>query len=434
LRLTPDHLKKDQNIHLKTFGTLIIDEASMLSKENLDWLRVHYPFMNIVLVGDFYQLPPIEGHQINERDVDLVFELDCQYRADVNFYNFLERIKNNKLSESDIEFINSRKIDEETAINQCLPQLTYTNSSKNSYIGAIGKKLRLNANLIGLLFHVDDNEKITYAPKNRWWHNNEIVKIIEKHKSFITVMRQNGNKEIINYENLDFWASADSLTCHKVQGQTINDNFVINLDSIGLCFDIEERTKLLYVALSRAKTLNQLFFIGDLPKIKKIYNRFVPDWTGDNEFLFNSLCSEITDKNSAVFQFQQSLVTNVAHSINMANIGNLSIRTLAKLCKISHVSVAKLIKKGLTKSDILLHYRPDLINEKPETISSDNPIIIERRSKQINKQHADYFIKFYKMPIEMWKSYKYAFYNNKIGEACTLHDIYYGLYKWDDEL
>lgn len=118
--------------------TIIIDEVSMVRADMLDcidlFLRMYgptdaYPFggVQMVLIGDLYQLPPVVG--INEREIfeshydspyffsAKVFdkieletvELQKVYRQkDEKFVHLLNRIRNNSVQESDLILLNSR--------------------------------------------------------------------------------------------------------------------------------------------------------------------------------------------------------------------------------------------------------------------------------------------------------------------------------------
>jgi ATP-dependent exoDNAse (exonuclease V) alpha subunit len=58
IRLLPNKRKK--------YHTVIIDEASMLSKVKLDWLQKSYPTYTFILVGDWNQLSPVRRAYIRQ--------------------------------------------------------------------------------------------------------------------------------------------------------------------------------------------------------------------------------------------------------------------------------------------------------------------------------------------------------------------------------
>lgn len=113
----------------KKTDLLIIDEVSMLGPsffEKLDDLgrlirKKHKdkPFggIQLVLVGDFFQLPPVEEEEFlfqSERfqnAIDKTFVLQTIYRqsTDHRWYNLLQNIRVGKISEDDIRTLNKRK-------------------------------------------------------------------------------------------------------------------------------------------------------------------------------------------------------------------------------------------------------------------------------------------------------------------------------------
>ncbi|OGH84178.1 MAG: hypothetical protein A2261_01070 [Candidatus Magasanikbacteria bacterium RIFOXYA2_FULL_44_8] len=105
---------------------LIIDEISMLDADRLDLVdkicrAVKSPFspfggIQIVLCGDFFQLPPIDPDSLfafsafSWRNSDIkVCYLDEQFRQDDDrFLNILNKIRANEAGEKELEFLKSR--------------------------------------------------------------------------------------------------------------------------------------------------------------------------------------------------------------------------------------------------------------------------------------------------------------------------------------
>lgn len=139
--------------------TIVIDEVSMVRADMLDcidtFLRMYGPFsdrpfggVQMVLVGDLYQLPPVVG--MNEREIfeshydspyffsARVFqefqvqtvELEKVYRQkDEEFVSLLNRIRNNTVQEADLAHLNSRLNPHFRPVNdEFFISLTTTNS------------------------------------------------------------------------------------------------------------------------------------------------------------------------------------------------------------------------------------------------------------------------------------------------------------------
>lgn len=161
--VTPDSVRKsrrkprDPQLY-KELTTLIIDEASMLRADLLDcvdgFLRQHGPVPRIpfggvqmVFVGDLYQLPPVvaraereifetvyetpyffSAHALKDAEIEII-ELRKVYRQkDRQFVELLNRIRNNTADDSDLALLNSR-VDEgfEPPANSFYINLTTTN-------------------------------------------------------------------------------------------------------------------------------------------------------------------------------------------------------------------------------------------------------------------------------------------------------------------
>ena len=141
--VTPDSVRKSRrkprNPQLyKELTTLIIDEASMLRADLLDcadgFLRQHGPIprapfggVQMVFVGDLYQLPPVvtggereifetvyetpyffSAHVLKDVEIEII-ELQKVYRQkDQHFVDLLNRIRNDTADNSDLALLNSR--------------------------------------------------------------------------------------------------------------------------------------------------------------------------------------------------------------------------------------------------------------------------------------------------------------------------------------
>jgi hypothetical protein len=392
-------------IKLKTRSPLVIDEASMISREQLIWLKSHFPNACFILVGDFNQLPPVNGTQIKQDDLDFVITLNVQQRQkDIKLHDFIDRLKNNRLSNSDFTFIKERTITKDDACNNNLFQIAFTNNCKNDYNDTISfeSEYPIGRKLIARAFYYSDiyinregKSKKIYAPKNCWWVNNEIVEIIGKTPEYIKVRTGEGKEQRIYSNEKLWWTQASSLTCHKVQGQTLTSNIVINLDDLAVNRNIEMRTRLLYVAVSRAVSMDQLYFIGDMFNIFPLVSNYSPIWTGSNDDLLEELRAN-SDSKFLGYLFnclnQTKMVSVDIHNSYMAvKCNHLLPQALAELCGVSRTMIMKLKKKGLTNEQIYIRYNPEAENEECRQEAEQEIAILEGQIRQEKEKYNNYF-------------------------------------------
>ncbi|MGI2298816.1 AAA family ATPase [Candidatus Cardinium hertigii] len=151
--------KKKENIY-KKIDTIIIDEISMVRADLLDcidtFLRLNgkqgnKPFggIQVICIGDLYQLPPVvkskekaiftshystpyffSAHCFKSLDLELI-ELDKIYRqSDTKFIQLLNNIRNNSITDNEIEIINEQYDDSfEPSLDDFYIYLTTTNAN-----------------------------------------------------------------------------------------------------------------------------------------------------------------------------------------------------------------------------------------------------------------------------------------------------------------
>lgn len=130
-------LRKSKIDMFRELDLLIIDEVSMLRADMLDaidnvlrrWRNSHEPFggVQLLLIGDMFQLPPVVQQQeweemkqyyptpfffhaqALEDNLPLYIELKTIYRqSDQRFIDILNRIRNNKATNNDLQILNQR--------------------------------------------------------------------------------------------------------------------------------------------------------------------------------------------------------------------------------------------------------------------------------------------------------------------------------------
>ena len=278
------HLKPIGRIIKKSKKTMLIDEASMLSQEKLDYMLTKWPNRKFILVGDWRQLDPVDGTAINPNNYPLIELVGSHRTQDPNLINVLNSI----LEGNEARFkklISSRvmknKFDDEKFSNRIYLQHTNVKRELNTKIKTKGS-LVIGLNKL-IKYNLDGVETgyCDYTDSNAWWYNNEFCTIKNFTTEGMELIRYNGETRFVRAEDEKFWIDGASLTCHKVQGQTIEkSDIIIEDDFVG---SPEQRQKLLYVAISRVVSLDQIHFRA-MPKTdswKKLIE-FTPFLVGDS--------------------------------------------------------------------------------------------------------------------------------------------------------
>ncbi len=348
----------------KSHKTCIIDEASMLSQEKLNWLLKTYPNRKWILIGDWNQLPPIDGTAIDISQYSII-ELTKQFRFDdEGLGRLIQAIKDgNSLAASKIieNCIIPKGVDDDFYTNAVHIQHTNKIRDRNSH-----RSFKKGALLIACkkLFKFDfdvyydkdttiideSGDKITSDvvrfPKRPFWFHNEILTVVKLTDSGLRVQRNNGTIKTVIQEDFPFLLDGRSLTCHKVQGQTIEDaDIIIEDDFIGSAF---QKQRLLFVACSRATKLSQLHF-RRMPNM----NGWIPfpdyesiESAADDPSLFDFLveyCQEKYYENEHNFVVPKLEFPDTLYNIN--NVSFLAQQNINKqLCKTSLGSDSNKIK------------------------------------------------------------------------------------------
>lgn len=331
--ITIDKIEKlDDNRIYKIVDTIIIDEVSMLRADVMDcvdyFLRLNCkkskPFggKQMVFIGDLYQLPPVVKSSEKEifsdkyetpyffsadvfKDFEFEFiELEKIYRqTDQEFINLLNSIRNNTITEEQLNLINQRyNPDFVPSDNEIYIYLTPYNKNaqkiNEEHLKDLkGQAYKFRAEIVG------DFDKNSYPtdevlilkkgaqimllnndPKKRWVNGSVgVVKKIDKENEIIIVELLNGKQVTIEKYKWDIFQYyydkshdkinteiigsfiqfpiklAWAITIHKSQGKTF-DKVIIDLDKG--TFSPGQ----VYVALSRCTSLDGIVL---KQKIKK---------------------------------------------------------------------------------------------------------------------------------------------------------------------
>ena len=314
---------------------LFIDEASMISDFEMQDLVKHWRIQNLILAGDCLQFEPIGGKQAilapngnvkitNEGEVllsedagdlynlpvDHQILLTKQFRAqDSDLLKVIDLIKKGEIWEALIHIINVHNpIDCENLPTD--QHIAYTNNKCEHLNQMYGNNVAK--------WIVTKDDKMHGFFTSEIIENND-VRFKQLEKTLDTEAIQNPNKKI---PNLSQWKQihlkpAYAITCHKLQGSTIeNGDIFIHLDDIlfGLkevIQDEKERAKLfqkfLYIAVSRAVSIDQINIYGlgvsmsDLMKISGAENFRNPEFREKcTEYMcelveLDELCEEMVD-------------------------------------------------------------------------------------------------------------------------------------------
>jgi hypothetical protein len=232
----------------------IIDESSMISAENLNYIIDNFPNYSIVLFGDFCQLPVVNGTPINEDPIYSKFtkiELYNNYRQqnDTEFYKLCSMLRKR---------CNGEEVDDmqrESLLNKLnsrvLPIPEYK-TEDDAYICGVNSQVdAINE------FHKDDKIKKVIAIKTTSQYTNGTRGILENNMiTFINA--KTGMKQTI--KNGDNWKLNFASTAHKVQGKTYSGNVIINPTRL---FEKNH----LYVAITRATHFNNIYFTQPLRRL-----------------------------------------------------------------------------------------------------------------------------------------------------------------------
>jgi ATP-dependent DNA helicase PIF1 len=307
---------------IKKLDILIIDEISMVRADILDAIdkslkinrRNRKPFggVQIVVVGDLFQLPPVvksyeekkyfSTHYKSEfffdskvfNEIDLYIKpifLDKVFRqSDQNTINCLNKIRINKDHRNAIGYINRHCFGKKGQFAKISRSITLTtNNRKCDYINQnslqnINKKLyTFEAEITGkfhtkmptpALLNLKVGAKVMFTKNDALWVNGTLGEVININTNTIEV-KINDSQKIVSVEKAT-WKNkkyeidntelvsktvgefkqypltlAWAITIHKSQGLTLND-LLIDLDS-GAFLPGQ-----VYVALSRCKNFNNL--------------------------------------------------------------------------------------------------------------------------------------------------------------------------------
>jgi len=329
-RFPPKLMDREAVQNIRVYGdlyqkidTIIIDEASMVRADLLDavdmFLRAkgRDPFLpfggiQVILVGDLFQLPPVVTHQeieyITEKYDSPYFFAAHAYdgsfetatmnhifrQEDENFITVLNNIRKGSVSQDDLDFINTRVTDTEhptsvtlTSINKIADsinnrQLNQLESTSRTYVADMDGEMRENENNLRIPIELElkKGARVMFTRNSDEWVNGSLGEVVNLDDSIIVKLDDGDEVEVgkEKWEKIKYsydkerdeikeetvWSMkqfplrlAYAITIHKSQGMTF-ENININLQRAPFTHGQT------YVALSRAKSLKGLHLSREL--------------------------------------------------------------------------------------------------------------------------------------------------------------------------
>ena len=224
----------EQQRKIKNHNCLLIDEVSMMTEEQKQFIFSTYSNMKLIFCGDLgFQLPCITGKTTDNTGFDKIIKLDVNYRCNDNRLLYILDMLREMISYDRPKWeINKyviaefKKLGRYISIDELVGKytiddmiLTGTNCFKNY--------------LTDLFVGKFETEKYYITSNNRVFSNGEIVI---------------GEKPDIKCE------VRHAFTTHSIQGETAYNKLFIESSKM---FD----SRMFYTALSRAKSLDQIYII-----------------------------------------------------------------------------------------------------------------------------------------------------------------------------
>ena len=328
--ITKGDIKKHYNKRLiNKIDAILIDEASMLRPDIVDAINLTlqatrdndlaFGGIQMILVGDLYQLPPV----ITNNEIEIMsnlypngnfffnssifqkteitkYELTKVYRqSDLKLINLLDKARNADLNEDDLSLFNDRIVDEDWM----MPDEILTLSTNNQKVNAINAVSLDNIDSKEYTYHAEIDGKYSGAPvdaelkikagaqvmlvKNgENWVNGTLATIdkLSKNEIHIKIKDNIYKLEKEKWEKFDYKISNNKIipsvsatfiqyplklawaaTIHKCQGQTF-DKVMIDMDYGAFAHGQT------YVALSRVVSLDGLYLRKPLRNEDFIFN------------------------------------------------------------------------------------------------------------------------------------------------------------------
>jgi len=334
--LTKNDIKKHYNRRLiNKIDSIIIDEVSMLRPDILDAINYTLqltrgndkPFggIQIILVGDLFQLPPVitsDDAEVMEKlypdgqfffnsnivnSLDLVkYELEKVYRQkDKKLIELLDKARSSMLEDDDLSEFNKRVIANDDEIPSEIITLSPTNNKVNNINSRNLKNIKkdefsyeaeqdgsFSGNPVAENLKLKVGAQVMLTKNGKNWVNGTLAIIdkLTKNNIYIQLKDEIYKLEKEKWEKFNYKISDNKIipsvsatfiqyplklawaaTIHKCQGQTF-ENVIIDMDYGAFAHGQT------YVALSRVVSLKGLYLRRALTKNDFIFNQEIQDF------------------------------------------------------------------------------------------------------------------------------------------------------------
>jgi hypothetical protein len=240
------------------YDMIFIDECSMISNEQLiDIMSKIEPNQKLIISGDFYQLPCVNGSQIYDVKFNVSsaeyskfkqMELTKNYRQslDCEFFELCNKLRtrlNTNEAQIIIDKLNTRVKTVDTADYSSINSIYI--AGRNKTVDSINDKFAFSVGIKVIC------KKATYCISREFIPNNQIGVIVEITDDRFKLQWANGSESVFKISQTINFNIGMCNTVHKAQGKTMTENVVINPNSL---FEKHH----LYVALTRATNFNSI--------------------------------------------------------------------------------------------------------------------------------------------------------------------------------
>ena len=237
------HILMKENIDeiKRVYNTLIIDECSMINKVSKNFILKTYKNLKIIFCGDIdCQVRPVEGELMDKTGFDNITTLTKNFRSNKELLMVAEEARRLCYDNSlPIDLTMLKRIRRED-IAEFYTQYDYLLCHHHTTIDEINK-----------IIEVKNIPKKVYMERCGDDYNTGDI--------FYSIPKQLANNKRIDHTK--YYRLTYGLTIHSVQGITIPSNNIFIDEEVIL------QPRILYTALSRAKSLDQIYMVKN-PNIK----------------------------------------------------------------------------------------------------------------------------------------------------------------------